>query len=74
MLPYGKETWVFDTEFRLLEEFHTDGYARLVTLEGLADVEVPAKADRWMDYTRFFNDATLDEVVERDVIPLARRG
>lgn len=74
MLPYGKETWVFDTEFRLLDEFHTDGFARLVTLDGLADVAVPEKADRWMDYTQFFNEATLDEVVEREILPLTRRG
>lgn len=74
MLPYGKETWIFDTEFRLLDEFHKDGYARLVTLDDLDAMTPPEKADRWMDYTQFFNDMSLDEVVERHVVPLARGG
>jgi len=68
LLPYGKETWVFETEFRLLEDMIEDGLARRVRLEDLEDMPVPEKADRQMDYERLFRSESLESVLDKYVI------
>ncbi|EPR39795.1 hypothetical protein dsx2_0369 [Desulfovibrio sp. X2] len=68
LLPYGKETWVFETEFRLLDDMIEDGFARRVRLEELDDIVPPERADRHMDYGRLFNDTPLAEVLARHVL------
>lgn len=68
LLPYGKHTWVFDTEFRLLDDMVQDGLAMKIRLDELENMPIPDKADRAMDYTYIFNDAPLSEVMERYVL------
>lgn len=70
LLPYGKETWVLDTEFRLLQDMVDDGFARLVRLEDLDTLTPPAKADHQVDRDRLFNPMSLEEVLEQHVLPL----
>lgn len=68
LLPYGKHTWVFDTEFKLLDDMITDGLAMKIRFEELETMPVPDKADRAMDYTYLFNETPLSEVLERHVL------
>lgn len=68
LLPYGKHTWVFDTEFKLLDDMVRDGLAVKVRLEELESMPEPEKSDRNMDYTYLFNDMQLSEVVDRHVV------
>ncbi|WP_461208560.1 hypothetical protein [Desulfocurvus sp. DL9XJH121] len=70
LLPYGKHTWVLDTEFRLLDDMVADGLARKVTLADLEAMGEPERADRHMDYATLFRDMTLDQALERHVLGL----
>jgi hypothetical protein len=72
LLPYGKETWVFDTEFGLLRDMVEDGFARLVRLEDIPRLEPPARADKRMDYAYLFNDMSLGQALDRHVLPRMR--
>jgi hypothetical protein len=68
LLPYGKETWVLDTEFRLLDDMVADGLARRVRLDDIPTLVPPPKADHRLDYSYIFNDAPLEKVVEEHVL------
>ena len=68
LLPYGKETWVFETEFRLLDDMIKDGFARRVRLDELEDTRPEELTERNMDYRYLFNDTPLTEVLERHVL------
>jgi hypothetical protein len=68
LLPYGKHTWVFETEFRLLDDMVRDGLAMKVRLDELESMPEPEKAERAMDYTYLFRDLPLSEVIERHVL------
>lgn len=70
LLPYGKETWVLRTDYRLLDDLVAAGYARHVSLEDLETMPPPAKADRYADYTRIFNPGKVTEVLDRILLPL----
>ena len=69
LLPYGKHTWVLDTEFRLLDDMVEDGLAEKVRFEELERrVAELDKADRDIDAARLFNPMSLEDVLERHVI------
>lgn len=68
LLPYGKHTWVFETEFRLLDDMVRDGLAMKIRLEEIEALPEPEKADRAMDYTYLFREVPLSEVIERQVL------
>ena len=74
LLPYGKHTWVLDTEFRLLDDMVADGLARRVRLDELDDMPTPERADRHMDYTALYRDMTIDEAMQRHVLPFVGRA
>jgi hypothetical protein len=68
LLPYGKHTWVLETEFRLLEDMVEDGLARKVDMEDLEALAEPGRADHRMDYGYIFNDISLEHAVEQQVL------
>lgn len=68
LLPYGKETWVFETEFRLLEDMVQDGWARLVRFEDLDALPEPQRADRRIDREYLSRSEPLASVLERCVL------
>jgi hypothetical protein len=68
LLPYGKETWVFDTEFRLLDDMVQDGWAKLVRFEDLDNLPEPPRADREIDRERLSRSEPLASVLERHVL------
>ncbi|MEW5773105.1 MAG: hypothetical protein AB1916_06225 [Thermodesulfobacteriota bacterium] len=68
LLPYGKETWVFDTEFRLLDDMVQDGWARLVRYEDLDSLPEPQRADRDIDREYLSRSEPLASVLERHVL------
>ncbi|WP_029893615.1 hypothetical protein [Desulfohalovibrio reitneri] len=67
LLPYGKHTWVLDTEFRLLDDMVEDGFAELVSLEDIENMD-PQPADLPVRAADLFNPDPLDEVLSRHVI------
>lgn len=75
LLPYGKHTWVLDTEFRLLDDMVADGLAQRIRLQDIDSMPAPVKADCHMDYTTLYRDMTLDEALGQHVLPyVSRRG
>jgi len=68
LLPYGKHTWVLDTEFKLLEDMVEDKLAELVRYEDLEKMAEPDRADRDMDYTYIFNQTPLEDVLAEHVL------
>ena len=70
LLPYGKETWVFETDYRLLDDLVDSGYARHVSLDDLDTMPVPAKADLHADYERIFNPGRVTDVLDQHLLPL----
>lgn len=68
LLPYGKETWVFDTEFKLLDDMVQDGWARLVRFEDLENLPEPLRADREIDREHLSRSEPLADVLERHVL------
>lgn len=68
LLPYGKETWLLETDYRLLDDLAAFGYARKVSLADLEAMEPPARADRRLDYEYVFNKAKLADVLDREVL------
>lgn len=68
LLPYGKHTWVLETEFRLLDDMIEDGLATRVRLEDLETMPEPGRADLRMDYERLFRDTTLDATLAAHVL------
>ena len=67
LLPYGKHSWVLDTEFTLLDDMVEDGLARKIGMDDLETIE-PDKADVQADWTRLFRDKPLAEVLEEHVL------
>ncbi len=69
LLPYGKHTWVLDTEFRLLDDMVEDGWAEKVGMDDLEErVANLTRADRDIDAARLFNPDALEDVLERHVL------
>ena len=68
LLPYGKHTWVLDTEFKLLQDMVEDGLAELVRYEDLESLAEPEQADKTMDYTYIFNQTPLEDVLAEHVL------
>ncbi len=68
LLPYGKHTWVLDTEFRLLDDMVEDGLARRVRYEDLDVLPDPGRADLAVDREYLFNPTPLAEVLRGHVL------
>ncbi|WP_028588074.1 hypothetical protein [Desulfocurvus vexinensis] len=68
LLPYGKHTWVFETEFRLLDDMVQDGLAEKIRCEDLDTLPDPGPADRQVDRAWLFNPAPLPEVLRTHVL------
>ncbi|MCK9474179.1 hypothetical protein [Sulfurimonas sp.] len=68
LLPYGKHTWVFETEFRLLDDMVEDGLAVKVRYEDLDTLPEPPRADLAVDRDQLFNPAPLAEVLRAHVL------
>lgn len=68
LLPYGKHTWVFDTEFRLLDDLVEDGFAVKLRFEDMDDMPAPERADVPIDKEHLFRSTPLREVLNRHVL------
>jgi len=74
MLPYGKETWILDTEFRLLDEFTKSGTIRLVTLDEIGSITPSAHADIDHRTGRFDAGVSIQETIEQEIMPMISGG
>lgn len=68
LLPYGKLTWVLDTEFTLLDDMVEDGWAEKVRYEDLDTMPVPQRADIAGDWDYLFRRAPLGDVLDEHVL------
>lgn len=68
LLPYGKHTWVFDTEFRLLDDLVEDGFAIKIRYEDLESMSEPDKADLHPDRDALFNPVSIEDVLREHVL------
>ena len=67
LLPYGKEIWIFDTEFRLLYDLVEQGYAKLVKYEDLDCLRINNQCvEINKDY--FFNPMSLTDTINKYVL------
>jgi hypothetical protein len=49
------------------------GYARKVRLDELDALEPPARADHRQDYARIFQPGRVQDVLDREILPLLQR-
>jgi len=68
LLPYGKHTWVLDTEFRLLDDLVEDGFAQKVRYEDLDSLPEPQRAALNHDREYLFNATPLAQVLQQHVL------
>ncbi|MBU1001287.1 MAG: hypothetical protein KKE73_02060 [Proteobacteria bacterium] len=68
LLPYGKHTWVLDTEFTLLDDLVEDGWAEKVRYEDLESLPRPQKAEIHKDWSELFSSTPLPQVLDEQVL------
>jgi len=68
LLPYGKIVWIFDTEYRHLEDLVEDGLAHKVRLEDLSNLGPNFFRPTRVDAAWLFNPAPLSEVIRTHVL------
>lgn len=65
LLPYGKETWIFDTEFKL-SDLVEQGYAKLVKYDELDHLSMNSQCVE-INKGYFFNQMSLKDVIDKYV-------
>jgi hypothetical protein len=68
LLPYGKIVWIFDTEYKHLEDLVEDGLAHKVRLEDLAALGPSFFRPTHVDAASFFNPASPRAIIVRHVL------
>jgi hypothetical protein len=68
LLPYGKVVWIFDTEYKHLEDLVEDGLAHRVHLEDLATLDAGFFKRTEVEAARFFNPQPLRDTIARHVL------
>lgn len=68
LLPYGKIVWVFDIEYKHLEDLVEEGYAHKIDASMLDDLPQECFTPTCIDKGFLFHDETLEETLMKHVI------
>jgi hypothetical protein len=68
LLPYGKQTWILETEFPLLMDMVDSGLARLVRLDDLETIDPARETPPAIDHTRIYNPMGIERALEEHVL------
>jgi len=70
LLPYSKIIWIFDTEYRHLEDLVEDGLAHKVRYEDLEKLDEKHFVRTKIDTQSFFDTESLKETLRKNVLPV----